>query len=281
MPTYLSNKTAIVTGAASGIGAATAKLLAQQGMHVVLADIQAEPLEQCRQQCADEGLSVAAYVTDVSDPDSVKALADFAEQTFGDIYVAFNNAGIAMHGVPMEEMRLQDWQWVIDVNIKSVVHGIHHILPRIRKHGQAAHFINTASIGGLQVNPNWLTGAYSMTKYAVLAMSEGLRNELAATPVNVSVVCPGAVVTDFGSASSRPLRLGGPTQRPEQEFLTEALISVGVSPDFVARRIWQAMQNEEFFIFTDRAAVPVIEDRHQRILQAFKTADEFRAQNKI
>jgi hypothetical protein len=89
------------------------------------------------------------------------------------------------------------------------------------------------------------------------------------------------VVTDFGSASSRPLRLGGPTQRPEQEFLTEALISVGVSPDFVARRIWQAMQNEEFFIFTDRAAVPVIEDRHQRILQAFKTADEFRAQNKI
>ncbi len=278
MTTHWAKKTAIVTGAASGIGAATAKLLARQGMNVVLADIQAQPLAQCLQQCLDEGLSVDACLTDVSDADSVKALADFSENRFGDIHLSFNNAGVAMHGVPMEKMDLKDWQWVIDVNIKSVVHAIAHILPRLRQHGEVAHFINTASIGGLQVNPNWLTGAYSMTKYAVVAMSEGLRNELTDTPVNVSVLCPGAVASDFGSASSRPSRLGGPTQRPEQVFLAQALSTAGVTPDYVAQRIWAALQNDEFFIFTDSAMQSVIEQRHQQILQGLARADAFQVQ---
>jgi NAD(P)-dependent dehydrogenase (short-subunit alcohol dehydrogenase family) len=273
-----SKKTAIVTGAASGIGAATALLLARQGMNVVLADIQSALLEQSLQKCLGEGLSAKAFLTDVSDPESVKALADFTEHAFGDIHLSFNNAGVAMHGVPMAQMRLPDWQWVMDVNIKSIVHSIHHILPRLRQHGQAAHFINTASIGGLQVNPNWLTGAYSMTKYAVVAMSEGLRNELADTPIHVGVLCPGAVASDFGSAQSRPTRLGGPTSRPEQAFLAQALSTAGVSPEFVARRIWHAIQNKEFFIFTDSAMRSVIEERHQSILTGFETADTFKTQ---
>lgn len=278
MTTLPTSKTAIVTGAASGIGAATALLLARQGMHVVLADIQSDLLEQSLQKCLSEGLSAKAFLTDVSDPESVKALADFTEQAFGEIHLSFNNAGVAMHGVPMAQMSLRDWQWVIDVNIKSIVHSIHHILPRMRQHGQAAHFINTASIGGLQVNPNWLTGAYSMTKYAVVAMSEGLRNELADSQVTVSVLCPGAVDSDFGSAVSRPPRLGGPTNRPEQAFLAQTLSTVGVSPEFVARRIWQAIQNKEFFIFTDSAMKSVIEERHQSILTGFEMADAFKTQ---
>lgn len=273
-----SPQTAIVTGAASGIGAATALLLARQGMNVVLADIQSGPLERSLHACLREGLNAKSFLTDVSDADSVKALADFTEQEFGDIHLSFNNAGVAMHGVPMAQMGLPDWQWVIDVNIKSIVHSIHHILPRMRQHGQAAHFINTASIGGLQVNPHWLTGAYSMTKYAVVAMSEGLRNELANTPIQISVLCPGAVDSDFGSAESRPSRLGGPTNRPEQAFLAQALSTAGVSPEYVARRIWQAIQNKEFFIFTDSAMKSVIEERHQSILKGFELADAFKTQ---
>lgn len=278
MTTLQAFKTAIVTGAASGIGAATAMLLARQGMNVVLADIQSDLLEQSLQNCLNEGWRAKAFLTDVSDPESVKALADFTEQTFGDIHLSFNNAGVAMHGVPMAQMGLPDWQWVIDVNIKSIVHSIHHILPRMRQHGQTAHFINTASIGGLQVNPNWLTGAYSMTKYAVVAMSEGLRNELANTPIHVSVLCPGAVDSDFGSAESRPPRLGGPTHRPEQAFLAQTLSTLGVSPEFVALRIWQAILNKEFFIFTDSAMKSVIEERHQSILTGFDQADAFKTQ---
>ena len=278
MTTLQAPKTAIVTGAASGIGAATALLLARKGMNVVLADIQSNLLEQSLQKCLSEGLSAKAFLTDVSDPESVKALADFTEQSFGDIHLSFNNAGVAMHGVPMAQMDLQDWQWVIDVNIKSIVHSVHHILPRIRQHGQAAHFINTASIGGLQVNPNWLTGAYSMTKYAVVAISEGLRNELADTPIHVCVLCPGAVDSDFGSAESRPPRLGGPTIRPEQAFLAQTLSTAGVSPEFVALRIWQALHQKEFFIFTDSAMKSVIEERHQNILMGFEMADAFKNQ---
>jgi len=278
MTTLKATQTAIVTGAASGIGAATALLLARQGMQVVLADIQADLLDQSLQRCLAEGLSAKACLVDVSDSESVKALADFTEQAFGDIHLSFNNAGVAMHGVPMAQMGLPDWQWVIDVNIKSIVHSIHHILPRMRRHGQAAHFINTASIGGLQVNPNWLTGAYSMTKYAVVAMSEGLRNELADTPIHVSVLCPGAVDSDFGSAESRPPRLGGPTNRPEQAFLAQTLSTVGVSPEFVAQRICQAIHHKEFFIFTDSAMKSVIEERHQSILKGFEMADAFKTQ---
>jgi short-subunit dehydrogenase len=109
-------------------------------------------------------------------------------------------------------------------------------------------------------------------------MSEGLRNELADTPIHVSVLCPGAVDSDFGSAQSRPSRMGGPTKRPEQAFLAQTLSTVGVSPEFVAQRIWQAIHHKEFFIFTDSAMKSVIEERHQSILKGFEMADAFKTQ---
>ncbi len=271
-----SGKTAIVTGAASGIGAATAELFARKGMHVVLSDIQPEPLAALSKKLQAQGLKVAHQTCDVSEPRSVQTLADFAEQTFGNIHLSFNNAGVAMHGVPMHEMPLNDWRWVNDVNIQSVVHAIHFVLPRMIRHGEPALFISTASIGGLQVNPNWLTGAYSMTKYAVVALSEGLENELKATQVRVSVLCPSAVATNLSDAKTRPTRLGGPTERPEQAFLREAIVRVGVTPDYVAGRIWQAIQDKEFYILTDATAEPVITARHRRIEQALVRAAQYR-----
>lgn len=272
----LQGKNAIVTGAASGIGAATALRLAQLGMHVVLADIKPGPLHAYAAELKAQGLSVEAIATDVSDEASIAAMADFAEQRFGDIHLAFNNAGIAMHGTPMHQMPMQDWQWVIDVNIRSIAYSIHHLLPRMLRHGQPGYFINTASIGGLQVNPAWRTGAYSMTKYAVVAMSEGLAQENRDSAIRVLVLCPSAVATGLGDSTSRPARLGGATQRPEQAFLAETIQQHGASPDLVARRILSAMENpEEFFIFTDSSARPVIEARHQRIQQAFERTEAF------
>lgn len=273
-----SGKTAIVTGAASGIGAATAELLARKGMNVVLSDIQPVPLAAAAAKLREQGLSVAHCACDVSDANSVKVLADFTEAIFGHIHLSFNNAGIAMHGVPMHEMPLGDWRWVSEVNIHSIVHSIHQILPRMLRHGEPALFLNTASIGGLQVNPAWMTGAYSMTKYAVVAMSEGLENELKATAVRVAVLCPSAVSTNLSDAHTRPERLGGATERPQQEFLREAITRNGASPAYVARRIWQAMEDGDFYILTDAAAQPIIEARHQRIEAAIARAATFRAQ---
>ena len=274
-----SGKTAIVTGAASGIGAATAELLARQGMNVVLSDIQPVPLAAAADRLLEQGLQVAHCTCDVSDPDSVMALADFTESTFGNIHLAFNNAGIAMHGAPMHEMPLGDWRWVSEVNINSIIHSIHHILPRMLRHGEPGLFLNTASIGGLQVNPAWMTGAYSMTKYAVVAMSEGLENELRATAVRVAVLCPSGVSTNLSDAHTRPERLGGATERPQQEFLRDAITRTGVSPAYVAQRIWQAIAEGDFYILTDAAAQPIIEARHRRIEAAVARAAAFRAQS--
>ena len=271
----LKGRNAIVTGAASGIGAATALRLAQLGMNVVLADIKPAPLNTYCRQLQSQGLSVDAIATDVSDPDAIAAMADFAEQRFGDIHLAFNNAGIAMHGTPMHQMSLDDWQWVIDVNIRSIAYSVHHILPRMLKHGQPGHFINTASIGGLQVNPNWLTGAYSMTKYAVVAMSEGLAQENRDSAIEVLVLCPSAVATGLGDGASRPERFGGATERPEQSFLADTIKQHGASPDLVAQRVLSAMENHEFFIFTDSSARTVIEARHLRIQQGFDRTEAF------
>jgi NAD(P)-dependent dehydrogenase (short-subunit alcohol dehydrogenase family) len=271
-----SGKTAIVTGAASGIGAATSELFARKGMNVVLSDIQPVALATSADRLKSQGFRVAHHVCDVSEPDSVQKLAEFAENTFGNIHLSFNNAGVAMHGVPMHQMPLNDWRWVSDVNIQSVVHAIHFILPRMINHGEPALFLSTASIGGLQVNPNWLTGAYSMTKFAVVALCEGLENELKSTNVRVSVLCPSAVATNLSDATTRPARLGGATQRPEQDFLREAISRAGVTPDYVAQRIWQAMKNEEFYILTDATAESVIKARHQRIEEALMRAAQYR-----
>ena len=277
MKHYWNKKTAIVTGAASGIGAATAELLARKGMNVVMSDIQTKPLAEAASRLKDEGLNVAHKVCDVSDPDMVEALGLFAENTFGRVHLCFNNAGVAMHGEKMHEMKLPDWRWVNEVNIQSVVHAIHHILPRMIRHGERALFLNTASIGGLQVNPNWLTGAYSMTKFAVVAMSEALENELKSTQVRVAVLCPGAVATNLSNASTRPDRLGGATERPQQDFLREAIARVGVPPAYVAQRIWRAIEDAEFYILTDAAAKVTIETRHRRIEEALSRAAEYSA----
>lgn len=276
MPTTWIDKTAVVTGAASGIGAATAELLARNGMRVVLSDIQREPLSALAIRLQDQGLRITHQWCDVSDPDSVEALADHAERTFGNIHLAFKNAGVAMHGVPMHEMPIADWRWAMEVNVQSVIHGIHHFLPWMVRHGEPALFMNTASIGGLQVNPAWRTGAYSTTKFAVVALSEALENELAATAVRVAVLCPSAVSTNLSDAHTRPERLGGATERPQQAFLREAISRLGSSPAYVARRIWRAIEDEEFYILTDASAQPVIEARHRRIEEALARAVAFR-----
>ena len=177
----LKGKTAIVTGAGSGIGAATAAAFAKQGMNVLASDIRPEPLEAVRQNISSEGGQIATVVADVSDPGDVDGIAEAAERAFGEIHVAFNNAGVAMHGTPMVDIPVNDWRWVTDVNILGLVYCIRRFVPLLKKHGGEAHIVNTASIGGLQVNPNWLTGAYSMTKYAAVALSEALEHELAGT----------------------------------------------------------------------------------------------------
>ena len=262
-------KTAVVTGAASGIGSGIAQTFAQAGMNVVLVDIQAAALEDLRRQIESRGGKAIAVVADVSDPEAVARAARRAEEAFGRIHVAVNNAGVAMHGTPLEEIELEDWNWVIGVNIYGVIHGIRTFVPAIRKHGEGGHVINTSSIGGLQMRPGWNTGAYSMTKYAVVALSEALEQELAGSGIGVSVLCPAAVRTAiYDSAKNRPARMGGPFERRQHLFLKDT-IADGLAPLQVGERVLRAIQDDEFFVFTHSEPRQWIEARHRRIMDAF------------
>jgi NAD(P)-dependent dehydrogenase (short-subunit alcohol dehydrogenase family) len=263
-------KTAIVTGAASGIGFGIARALAEAGMNLVLADIQPDRLEAARAAIEASGVAAIGVTVDVSDPDSVAAVGRAAVERFGKLHVAVNNAGVAMHGTKLTDVGLDEWRWVLGVNVMGVIHGIRSFVPLIRQHGEGGHVVNTASISGFFIREGANQGAYSMSKYAVVALSEALEQELAGSGVGVSVLCPGAVNTNiFGSAATRPGQFGGPYVREAQERLRERSLSAGLPPEAVGRRVVQAMRDGEFYILTHASERDAVKARHQRIEAAF------------
>ncbi|HVG52403.1 MAG TPA: SDR family NAD(P)-dependent oxidoreductase [Xanthobacteraceae bacterium] len=268
-------KTAYVSGAASGMGFGIASALAQAGANVAMIDIRADALKEARARLHNLGDRIETYVSDVSDAAVLEDTAREIDRRFGPIHIVCNNAGVSMHGMPLEQIPLADWDWLIDVNIKGVINGIKTFVPRMKAHGQESHIVNTASIGGLQVNPNFMTGAYSMTKYAVVALSEALDNELKDTNIGISVLCPAAVDTGIHlSARSRPERHGGPFERPQDHFMGE-LIKDGLRPEQVGQRVVKAIRNKELYILTHSTPREWVERRFNRVLAAFEQAEEF------
>ncbi len=268
----LSAKTAIVTGAASGIGLGIAKALAGAGMNLVLADLRPGPLETARRDIEALGAKAIGVVVDVSDAASVAAAGRAAEQAFGKLHVAVNNAGVAMHGTRVEEVTPDEWNWVIGVNVLGVINGIRTFVPLIRRHGEGGHVVNTASISGFFVRKGRNQGAYSMTKYAVVALSEALEQEVEGAGIGVSVLCPGAVETQiFASAATRPERFGGPYVRPQQEALRGAA-GRGLAPEVAGQRVLQAIQHNEFYVLTHAGERDAVKARHARIEAAFDRA---------
>ena len=242
--------TAFVTGAGSGIGRGMALALARRGVQVGVCDIRESDAAETVRQIELAGGTAMAVGVDVSVHSSVEAAVQTVERAFGEIAICCNNAGISLHGVPLHEISAGDWEWVIGVNIQGVIHGIQALVPRMLATQRPAHVVNTASIGGFQVNPNFLTGAYSMTKYAVVALSEGLHNELRDSPIGVSILAPAAVDTQIHlSERSRPERLGGPTVRAQNHFMGD-LIRGGMTPEAVGERVAHGIETDELYIFT-------------------------------
>ena len=271
----VKGKTAYVSGAASGIGFGITYALAQAGARVAMVDIRADALADAKARLHNLAEQVETFVSDVSDSAVLAETAHEIDAKFGPLHIVCNNAGVAILGVPLDEIPQSDWDWVIDVNIKGVINGIHTFLPRLKAHGQEAHMVNTASIGGLQVNPHFLTGAYSMTKYAVVALSEALENELSGSPIGVSVLCPAAVDTGIHlSARSRPERLGGPFERRADHFMGDVLKD-GLRPEQVGGRVVKAIENNEFYILTHSSPREWVERRFNRIMAAFDQAEAF------
>lgn len=249
-------KVAVVTGAASGIGRAIAERCAQEGMCVVLADIEKSALDAAAAELTAKGANVLAVQTDVSDAAAVEALAQQTLAKFGAVHLLVNNAGVSSGNVSMGT--LADWQWVLGVNLWGVIHGIHVFTPIMLKQDTECHIVNTASVAGLLSGG---LGIYTVSKHAVVALSETLYGELARmnAKLKVSVLCPGFVRTRIGdSERNRPSELRNEDdslgQSAEAEAFRQSMeagIQSGMPPEEVASCVIEAVANEKFYILAN------------------------------
>ena len=261
----LSGKRAFITGGASGIGLATATRFAAEGMKVVLADIEEAALSRAVDSLTEEGHEVIGVPTDVSKWDAIQSLAAKTMDTFGAVNVVHNNAGVVVSG-PVEDLSLKDWEWVLGVDLWSVIYGIKAFLPLIKAAGEG-HMVNTASTAGLQATAT--IGPYNVAKFGVVGITETLRSELDGTdlPVSASVLCPGAINTQIvTSKRNRPAESAEDHKGSKQEEMFEQgagamLAQDGMDPSEVAERVVNAIRNNDFWILTHPDWHDVLEER--------------------
>ena len=250
----LAGKTAFVTGGASGIGLALGRAFAQAGMKVMLADIEADALAAAVKSLENVRPGVRGVICDVADPSSVERAAKASYEAFGNVHVVCNNAGVAAGG-GIDNISLDNWRWVLDVNLTGVLHGIRSFLPHIRGHGEGGHFVNTASMAGMESGLGF--SPYGASKFAVVGMSEGLAAQLRPLGIGVSVLCPSFVRTRIGeSGRNRPQRYG-PTPSLDPNSPAAAVVAeitsrlqAGLDPAAVAERVLDAIRNDELYVFT-------------------------------
>jgi NAD(P)-dependent dehydrogenase (short-subunit alcohol dehydrogenase family) len=269
----ISGKTAIVTGAASGIGLGIAPTLAEAGANVVMADIQKDAVEQAAHGLSGTNKRVMPVRVDVTLAQSVIDALGEAERNFGKLHIACNNAGVPMHGTRIVDVPPADWEFVLGVNVWGIIHGIRHFLPAILKHGEEGHIVNTASVAGFQNRRGTDQAPYSMSKYAALSLSEALEHELEGSNVGVSVLCPGPINTNIArGARNRPDHLGGPQIRGNDEtVLAERLATIGLDPMRVGERVVDAIRTKTFYAFVGAVPADVIRARHRRIEDALNS----------
>lgn len=269
----LSGKTAVVTGAASGIGLAMTERFVAAGMRVVMADIEAPLLSEVERRLLDGGAEVAAVVVDVSSHNSVEELADAAESRFGPVNLLCNNAGVSGGGGPIWETTDNDWDWVLGVNVLGVVHGLQVFIPRMLASGEEGHVVNTSSVSGLSTGPHSI---YGVAKHALTRLSEIVWYDLKATgaPIGVSVLCPGIVATHIVSAErNRPAHLrdevdeATAARRREGMLAAEArFLGEGMPPSEVAEAVVAGVEEDRFWILVPPDLVKNEVDRRMRAI---------------
>jgi NAD(P)-dependent dehydrogenase (short-subunit alcohol dehydrogenase family) len=249
------DKVAVVTGGASGIGRAMADRFATEGMKVVLADVEEEALRLAEAEMREKGVDVIGVKTDVAKAEEFENLAQQALDAFGGVNVVCNNAGVAGAWGPIWANTLDDWNWIMGVNLWGVIHGVRTFLPIMLERGEEGHIVNTASLAGLMPG----RGIYGVTKQAVVALSESLYNDLkvANAKIGVSVLCPGWVNTNIMDAErnrpdelSRTVDAVPDAMREQMETAVRNFLKTGLQPSEVAEQVFEAVRDDKLYIIT-------------------------------
>jgi len=279
-----AGKTAVLTGAGSGFGLECARIGARLGMKLVLADVQQDALERAAAEMKATGAEVLAQQVDVSDAAQMEHLARRVQERFGAPHFVFNNAGVGAGGLVWENT-VQDWQWVLGVNLWGVIHGVRLFTPMMLEAAQKdpsyrGHIVNTASMAGLLNPPNM--GVYNVSKHAVVSLSETLYQDLALVTeqVGASVLCPYFVPTGIHqSERNRPgeLAMAKPTrsQLIGQAMSDKAVSSGKVTAAEVAQKVFDAVAAGQFYIYSHPKAIASVQTRLEDIMQARNPTDPF------
>jgi NAD(P)-dependent dehydrogenase (short-subunit alcohol dehydrogenase family) len=269
----LAGKTAFVTGAASGIGFGIASALAQAGVKVMLCDIEEAALAAALEKLRLTNADIEGVRADISLKGELAAAAEATLARYGKVHILVNNAGVGGGG-PYGMWSDAAWDWTLGVNLRAVVWGIEIFGPLIERHGEGGHIVSTASIAGLVSSGSV---AYNVSKYGVVALSEGLRLELAPRGIGVSVLCPGFIRTQIvDSGRNLPERFAGKVGRPpvtgpvaERIKFVRDRVAQGIDPLYVGELVREGIENDWPYIFTDNELEPFIETRFAAIKEGF------------
>lgn len=269
--TEFKGRVAVVTGGASGIGRAMAERFAEEGMRIVIADVEEAALKRAEAEMRADGAEVTAVRCDVSKAHDVKQLAELTIRTYDSVHILCNNAGVGITG-PTWAIALEDWEWVLGVNLWGVIYGVHYFTPLMLKHGEPAHIVNTASIAGLTSGGSM--APYHVSKHGVVTLSEGLHHEfqMIGANIRVSVLCPGWVDTRINESDRNrpkgavPEDKLDPMAKAFRDMVGKAL-KQGMKPREVAELVFKSIQENRFYILPHAHWMNMIEARMHDILE--------------
>ena len=273
--TEVSGKVAFITGGGSGVGFGQARVFAEAGCKVAIADIRKDHLAKAMDYFNSVDVEVMPVELDITDRNAYAKVADSVESWLGPVQLLFNTAGVSIFG-PLQDATPEDWEWNIDVNLWGMINGIQTFLPRMLERGDDCHIVNTASMSAFVSLPR--TGIYCTTKMAVRGLTECLAMDLAETNVNVSLLCPGAVNSNIHeSVLSRPKHLantGYYGADPEVFAALKRVIEVGMEPETLAGYVLEGVKNNELYILPYPEFRETLEEIHQRVMQAVANPED-------
>jgi len=273
--TEVAGKVALITGGGSGVGLGQAKVFAEAGCKIAIADIRQDHLDETMEYFEATKAEVMPINLDITDRDTYRSAADEVEATLGPVQLLFNTAGVSVFG-PLQNATDEDWEWQLNVNLGGVINGIQTFLPRMLERGDDCHIVNTASMSAFVSLPG--TGIYCTTKMALRGLSECLHMDLKETNVRVSMLCPGAVNSNIHEAVlTRPKHLentGYYGADPKVFKRLKEIISVGMEPETLARYVLKGVEDDELYILPYPEFRETLEDIHARIMAALANPED-------